>query len=153
MLDIMPSGGLVIHEYKLHGTCSGLDPAGYYNLSRQLFRRVRVPERYQNPFETQFVAPREVVGDFMRANPWLRPEMIAVTCGGPGNRLRDAHLRTRMAPRACAERKPARCAAPTRCTCRPCSARRESAVPRDRASYKRDPGLPRPRIIESPGRF
>jgi len=43
MLDIMPSGGLVIHEFKLHGTCSGLEPADYYKLSRQLFTRVRIP--------------------------------------------------------------------------------------------------------------
>jgi ribonuclease T2 len=159
MLDIMPSGGLVIHEYKLHGTCSGLDPAGYYNLSRQLFGRVRVPERYQNPFETQFVAPREVVGDFMRANPWLRPEMIAVTCGGPGNRLRDVRIcMTRDgAPRACGQNEDRRklCRAdqlhvpPVRST------RREggSNASTNPMQPKRDRGLPRPRVLESPGRF
>ena len=92
MLDIMPSGGLVIHEYKLHGTCSGLDPAEYYKLSRQLFTSVRVPERFKNPFEMQFTNPREIEVEFMRANPWLRPDMIAVTCGGPGNRLRDVRI-------------------------------------------------------------
>ena len=51
MLDIMPSRKLVIHEYRLHGTCSGLHPAPYYALARRLFTRIRIPERYQNPFE------------------------------------------------------------------------------------------------------
>ena len=37
MLDIMPSRRLIIHEYRKHGTCSGLSPEGYYGLSRRLF--------------------------------------------------------------------------------------------------------------------
>ena len=27
--DIMPSKNLIIHEYRAHGTCSGLEPAQY----------------------------------------------------------------------------------------------------------------------------
>jgi ribonuclease T2 len=82
MLDIMPSGGLVIHEFKLHGTCSGLEPADYCKLSRQLFTRVCIPERFQNPYETVYRPAPNWSANSMRANPWLRPEMVAVTCGG-----------------------------------------------------------------------
>lgn len=158
MLDIMPSGGLVIHEYKLHGTCSGLDPAEYYKLSRQLFTSVRVPERFKNPFEMQFTTPREVEVEFIRANSWLRPDMIAVTCGGPGNRLRDVRIcMTRNGEgRACGqnENQQKLCRAdevhvpPVRST------RREnySGTP-NKLQPKRDRGLPRPRVLESPARF
>jgi ribonuclease T2 len=89
MLDIMPSPRLAIHEYKKHGTCSGLDPAGYFTLSRKLFGAIKIPERYVNPFENQMVAPDEVVQDFVKANPGLKPDMMAISCGGAGNRLRE----------------------------------------------------------------
>ena len=44
MWDIMPSKGLIIHEYRTHGTCSGLDPAQYFGVARELYERVKVPE-------------------------------------------------------------------------------------------------------------
>ena len=49
MLDIMPSPRLVIHEYRKHGTCSGLEPEGYYGLSRRLFSSVKIPPRFVMP--------------------------------------------------------------------------------------------------------
>lgn len=105
MLDIMPSRGLVIHEYKAHGSCSGLTPNDYYQLSRMLFSRVRIPNRYLNPMEPQFVSPGDVVREFVEANPGLRPDMISVGCAGAGNRLRDVRIcMTRDGrPRACGE--------------------------------------------------
>ena len=36
MLDIMPSDKLVIHEYRKHGTCSGMEPTQYFELARKL---------------------------------------------------------------------------------------------------------------------
>lgn len=90
--DIMPNRGLVIHEYREHGTCSGLRPAGYYALARQLFARINIPKRYRNPMETQVVPPAEVLADFLQANPGLRPNTIAIGCDGPANRLRDVRI-------------------------------------------------------------
>jgi ribonuclease T2 len=90
--DVMPSRGLIIHEYREHGTCSGLRPQPYFALARELFRRINIPKRYRNPFETQVISPRDVMVDFLRANPELKPNMITITCGGPGNRLRDVRI-------------------------------------------------------------
>lgn len=104
MLDIMPSPRLAIHEYKKHGTCSGFDPAGYYTLSRKLFGAVRIPERYVNPFENQMVAPDELRAEFVKSNPGLQPDMLAISCGGPGNRLREIRIcfnKEGTAPVAC----------------------------------------------------
>ncbi len=92
MLDIMPAKGLIIHEYRKHGTCSGLEPAGYFDLARQLFNRIRIPERYINPFEPQFVAPEDMMREMIAANPDLKPDMMAVACGGPGNRLKEIRI-------------------------------------------------------------
>jgi hypothetical protein len=32
------------HEYRTHGTCSGLDPVQYFGVVRELYERVKVPE-------------------------------------------------------------------------------------------------------------
>jgi ribonuclease T2 len=89
MLDIMPSRQLIIHEYKKHGTCSGLSPNGYFDLARRAYGNIRIPQRYQRPQEALQVAPGEVVADFVQANPDLKPEMIAVTCD---RRLRELRV-------------------------------------------------------------
>jgi ribonuclease T2 len=153
--DVMPSRGLVIHEYRVHGTCSGLLPAPYFALARRFFNRIRIPQRYQNPFERQFVSPRELTGDFLRANPGLRPDMIAVTCGGPGNRLREVRIcMTKDArPRTCGDTN-------LRRLCRAA----QMHVPPVRSTWRGDGDasssasdgqhpLPGPRIIESPRQF
>lgn len=92
MLDIMPSRRLVIHEYKKHGTCSGLSPKGYYALSRKLYRSIQIPDRYVNPEKNQFVSPSQLSQEFMNLNPQLRADMFAISCGGPGNRLREIRI-------------------------------------------------------------
>lgn len=81
MLDIMPSKGLIIHEYKKHGTCSGLSPEDYYKASRILYKSVKIPPRYQQPAKPMLISPKEIENDFLIANPQLKPEMISIVCG------------------------------------------------------------------------
>ena len=92
MLDIMPSKKLVIHEYKKHGTCSGLTPNQYYKLSRRLYNKVRIPKRFVQPSSPMQVSPGELIGAFLSANPSLRPDMLAVSCRGSGRRLREVRI-------------------------------------------------------------
>lgn len=93
MLDIMPSERLVFHEYRKHGTCSGLGVDGYFDLARRLYDRVRIPRRFVDlTDERTFVSPGEVVAEFVRANAGLKPDMVAVSCGGPGNRLKEVRV-------------------------------------------------------------
>ena len=92
MLDIMPSTRLVIHEYKKHGTCSGLDPYGYYALARQLYRSITIPRRYRRVEKAMTVGRDELIADFLQANRTLKRSMIAVACGRPGDRLREIRI-------------------------------------------------------------
>jgi ribonuclease T2 len=92
MLDIMPSPQLVIHEFRRHGTCSGLDPGQYYDLSRRLFEKIKIPQRYVDPEKPFFVGSDELVQDFRAANPGLQSDMIGVECRGTGNRLREIRV-------------------------------------------------------------
>jgi ribonuclease T2 len=103
MLDIMPAKKLIIHEYSKHGTCSGLSPDGYFALARKLYTSIKLPERFQSPGAWQTVTPDEVVDDFIKNNPQIKPDMIAVSCGGSGNQLKEVHIcmSREGAPAAC----------------------------------------------------
>lgn len=93
MLDIMPSDKLVFHEYRKHGTCSGLGVDGYFKLSRDLFERVKVPEVLRNVSDPRlFVSPQEIVQDFLKLNPEMKPDGIFVECGTPGPRLKEVRI-------------------------------------------------------------
>ena len=82
MLDIMPSSRLIIHEYRVHGTCSGLDPAQYFSTARSLYERIKVPAPFAAPTAGVMLSPEQIERDFLAANAWLKPDMIAVTCRG-----------------------------------------------------------------------
>ncbi len=154
MLDIMPASGLIIHEYKKHGTCSGLDPQAYFGEARKLFQTVKIPERYKNPFEAQFVSPGEIAAEFAKANPGLKPGAIAVACGGAGNRLKEIHFCFGKdgQSRACGSNENPRrmCSAdrmyvpPVRST-----ARHDDGTGKDAPMIKQN-AVPRPRLIEGP---
>lgn len=92
ILDIMPSPRLVIHEYRKHGTCTGLNPEGYYELSRRLYEKINIPKRFRQPVAPFFISPQETTDEFIRANPGLKLEMLAVECRGSGNRLREVRI-------------------------------------------------------------
>jgi ribonuclease T2 len=93
MLDIMPSKRLVFHEYRTHGTCSGLGVDAYFDLARQLYERIKIPKRFVNlTDERMMVSPGEVIAEFVSVNPGLKPDMIVVQCGRTGNRLKEVRI-------------------------------------------------------------
>src|SRR5262249_60410993 len=93
MLDIMPSKRLLFHEYRTHGTCSGLGVDAYFDLARQLYMKVHIPSRFASPVEERMtIAPGELISEFVAANPQLKRDMIAVVCGGAGDPLREVRI-------------------------------------------------------------
>lgn len=80
MLDLMPSPGLVRHEWRKHGTCSGLDPRAYFDQIRRATEKVAIPDAYRAADEARDVTPADLERAFIEANPRLRPSMIAVGC-------------------------------------------------------------------------
>jgi len=91
MLDIMPARGLVIHQYKKHGACSGLDPERYFQAARRAFEHIKIPARYLSPRKPVIVSPREIENDFLKTNQWLTPDMISIACGR-NKRLREVRI-------------------------------------------------------------
>ncbi len=93
MLDIMPSDKLVFHEYRKHGTCSGLGVDGYFELARNLYEKIKIPQRLAVITDPRtFVSTPEVLADFLAANPGMKSDGIVLTCGGPGPRLQEIRI-------------------------------------------------------------
>jgi ribonuclease T2 len=80
--DIMPDRGLALHEWRKHGTCSGLRPEAYFDLMRQAYGKVRIPLTLRAPEEEIALPPNSIEGAFLSANPGLPSRAIAVECSG-----------------------------------------------------------------------
>lgn len=80
MMDIMPGKGLIIHQYRKHGSCSGMSPEQYFGTSRALYDSIRIPERYKRPNAPVNTSPEDVEKAFLDANPQLSADMLAVSC-------------------------------------------------------------------------
>jgi len=78
--DVMPSRGLVIHQWRKHGTCSGLSPDQYFALTRKAFEKIKIPAQFGEATRWQSFSPPEVENAFRVANPGLRDDMLSVTC-------------------------------------------------------------------------
>ena len=101
MTDIMPDESLVAHEWKTHGTCSGLDADAYFRLVRQAFESVKIPGQLSSPKRMFSITPQELKHEFLGANPHLKAEDMAVSCGN--NYLTGIYvcLDKQLQPRAC----------------------------------------------------
>ncbi|MCV3271714.1 ribonuclease T2 [Roseobacter sinensis] len=80
MSDIMGTSGLAWHQWKKHGTCSGLNAADYYALSREAYGRIARPPVFRR-LEQSVRLPASVVEEaFLEANPHLAADGLTITC-------------------------------------------------------------------------
>lgn len=102
MKDIMGSSGLAWHQWRKHGSCSGLSAAMYFQLSRQAYERVERPAILRE-LDRAVRLPAGVIEEaFLEENPQLRGDMLTVTCrDGRVQEVRICLTRD-LEPRACA---------------------------------------------------
>jgi ribonuclease T2 len=104
LTDIMPARGLVYHEWSAHGTCSGLDPAEYFELLRRARSRVAVPDELIKPLAAVSRSTDALRAAFLRVNPRYPPGSVLITCSRQDTpRLREVRLclNRDLSPRAC----------------------------------------------------
>jgi ribonuclease T2 len=80
MLDLMPAPHLIFNEWDKHGTCSGLSPQAYFDTVRKARAAVKIPPQYRELAQPLNVTPNAVADAFVKANPGLTPNSVAVEC-------------------------------------------------------------------------
>lgn len=80
ILDIIPSMGLIGHQWRKHGSCSGLGQRDYFTVTRAAFERIRIPAELEAQRGMARLSPDAVEETFIAANPGLDRRSIAVTC-------------------------------------------------------------------------
>jgi ribonuclease T2 len=80
MLDLMPAARLIFQQWDKHGTCSGLSPNAYFETVRKVRAVVKIPPEFVGPSEILTVTPDDVEEAFVKANPGLARDAVAVTC-------------------------------------------------------------------------
>jgi len=80
VLDLMPSPRLVFHEWDRHGTCSGLTPHAYFETMRKARAAVKIPDDYLALGQPAMVTAADVADAFVKANPNLSRDDVAVMC-------------------------------------------------------------------------
>lgn len=80
MTDIMGTSGLAWHQWKKHGTCSGLSAADYFATSREAYGQIVQPT-VLNRLDELVRVPASVIEEaFIKANPQFQRDMITITC-------------------------------------------------------------------------
>jgi ribonuclease T2 len=79
-LAFMPSRGLIRHEWRSHGSCSGLDAARYFALADRAHAALRIPPDLATPRTTRRMSGNDLRAALRRANPGLRDDMVILHC-------------------------------------------------------------------------
>ncbi|PSU00024.1 hypothetical protein C9J03_25400 [Photobacterium gaetbulicola] len=71
----MPSDFLIGHEWKRHGTCSGLKRSEYFALTEKLWQTLTLPRLQHRQYSA-----KELKGHIIAPNKQLNSEMIEIAC-------------------------------------------------------------------------
>jgi len=80
LYDIMPSAGLIGHQWRRHGSCSGLPMEDYFARLRTAREKIVIPADYRRPAAAHTVDPKALEAKFTAANPGLAPDAVSVSC-------------------------------------------------------------------------
>jgi ribonuclease T2 len=78
--DIIPSAGLAGHEWRKHGTCSGLSQQRYFSLLRAAFSKIKLPPVIFNGSINRNLKTGDVEDLMTSFNPGMTQDGISVIC-------------------------------------------------------------------------
>jgi ribonuclease T2 len=81
-LAFMPSEKLINHEWKKHGTCTGLSADEYLGLADRAFSSLRIPKDFEAPETSRNLSVEQILGEFVSANPGLNKDSLSLRCSG-----------------------------------------------------------------------
>ncbi len=82
MRELMPSDGLIRHQWRKHGLCSGLDEGAYFGQVREARASIAIPDTFRPDRVKVRTSAAAVRDEFLAANTDLRGDMIALRCDG-----------------------------------------------------------------------
>jgi ribonuclease T2 len=78
---VYPTRGLAIHEWREHGTCTGLDAEHYFRAVQFARDEFAIPDALKRPTERFDLSPEDIAKQFIAKNANLTENSMAVTCG------------------------------------------------------------------------
>ncbi|MBD1588413.1 ribonuclease T2 family protein [Pseudomonas typographi] len=111
-MAMYPSPELLEHEWKKHGTCSGLGARGYFDAADQALAKVTIPPELQPAPNARRLSAQAVKALFQQHNPGIPAGGIAVYC--TRNQLREVRvcLNKALAPTDCGQALKGQCKQP-----------------------------------------
>lgn len=80
MFDIMPSMGLIGHQWRKHGSCSGLSQKDYLGVTRAAYNSVKLPALIADGARHQNLSSDAIEAAFVGANAGMTKQGIAISC-------------------------------------------------------------------------
>ena len=101
-LQYIPVDSLIQHEWRSHGTCTGMTAAAYFTALRKARDSVKLPDDINQPAKELQLAPAEVESKIAAANPTFPKTAFRTTCYRD-NELQEIRigLTKDLSPRAC----------------------------------------------------
>ena len=79
--DVYPEAGLLEHEWRAHGTCSGLIADAFFTAARTAYESVKIPGALATLTQQTMMPPDAIAGAFAAANPGFALGSVVVSCG------------------------------------------------------------------------
>jgi ribonuclease T2 len=89
---LFPNDRLYAHEWRRHGTCSGLLPREYLSLAQKLKQAAYLPPRYLQLREPARTTTAALKKEFKIMDVSLADDGIAIFCSGSGRFLKEVFL-------------------------------------------------------------
>jgi ribonuclease T2 len=101
-LSYIPTASLIQHEWKAHGSCSGLDSASYFALVRKARDSVTIPDALSQPGQQIQISPGDIESKMAGANSSIPQDAFTVSCYHDNN-LQEVRIcfNKDLSPRAC----------------------------------------------------
>ncbi|MGB7190240.1 MAG: ribonuclease T2 [Acidobacteriaceae bacterium] len=99
--DLYPDPSLLRHEWRTHGTCSGLTPDAFFSVARKAVHSVTVPAELASLDHQVSMPPQDIVHLFTRANPSIPAGSLAISCGNNYLTAVEVCLSKSLQPIAC----------------------------------------------------
>lgn len=99
--DIYPDAGLLEHEWRTHGTCSGLSPDDFFTTARTAFQSFNVPPKLANLNSQISLPPDQILSLVRESNPSIPPESLVLSCGNNYLTAVEVCLDKQLHPIAC----------------------------------------------------